>query len=248
MINPELHKKPLALDRTEHRHLKVRRETNILEAAAGLNAFFVTAAEFADACKEYPILFLRAGTDPEGKPLVAPLAIFGLTRGENLFYRNGVWDARYVPAMLRSYPFSMAHADEKRYVLCFDSSSPAISTEEGEPLFDAEGEPTPYMKSVQSFVEQIEIEVERTRLAGRRLMELGLLQDKRFDATLPDGTTVVVDGFLAVDEARMDKLTDAEVVQLHRNGLLGLLNLHVASLGNMRALLERRVAMNAKPA
>lgn len=248
MINPELHKQPLALDRTEHRNLKVRRETNILDAAAGLNAFFVTAAEFADACKEYPILFLRAGTDPEGKPLVAPLAIFGLKRGENLFYRNGVWDARYVPAMLRSYPFAMASADEKRYVLCFDSASPAMSTEEGEPLFDAQGEPTPYMKGVQSFVEQIEIEVERTRLAGRRLMELGLLQDKRFDATLSDGTPVVVDGFLAVDEARLDKLTDEEVLQLHRNGLLGLLNLHVASLGNMRALLERRVALNAKPA
>ena len=52
--------------------------------------------------------------------------------------------------------------------------------------------------------------------------------------------------FLAGDEARLGQLTAAEGVQLYRNGLLGMLNLLVASLGNMRALLERRVAMKQR--
>ena len=89
MINPELHKKPMALDRVAHRNLKIRRDQSALDGAAGLNAFFVTFAEFADACKEYPILFLRAGQDDQGRDLVAPVTVFGIQKGENLVYRHG---------------------------------------------------------------------------------------------------------------------------------------------------------------
>ena len=48
MINPELHKKPMALDRVAHRNLKIRREQSALDATTGLNAFFVTFAEFVE--------------------------------------------------------------------------------------------------------------------------------------------------------------------------------------------------------
>jgi hypothetical protein len=91
---------------------------------------------------------------------------------------------------------------------------------------------------VRSFVEKIEVEVDRTRMAGRRLMELKLLHDKRFDATLPDGSKVAVDGFMAVDEERLKNLSDAEVLELQRTGLLALIHFHMASMSNMSQLLE----------
>ena len=246
MINPELHKRPIALDRVAHKELRIQREMSALEGAVEqLNAFFVTAAEFSDACKEYPIFFLRAGKDAEGKELCAPVAVFGMVKGENLFMRHGRWRARYVPALLRAYPFAMAPTPDQQYVVCFDESSSVFSNEKGERLFQENGEPTPYLDELRKFVEKIEAEVERTRMAGRKLMEMKLLIDKRFDATLPDGRPLSVDGFMAVDEDRMKNLTDAEILELQRTGLLALLHFHLASMGNMGYLVQTHVEVNA---
>ncbi|HSI56532.1 MAG TPA: SapC family protein [Ideonella sp.] len=250
MINPDLHKKPATLDRVSHRNLKLREDLNTLHAAAGLNSFFVTVAEFGDACREYPILFLRAGTDAQGKPQVAPVAVFGLSQGENLFLPKDAtgalpastrWQGRYVPAALRAYPFTMAKVDETQLAMCIDESWAGWSQEQGRALFDEKGEATPFLEELRKFTEQIEIEIERTRLAGQTLMEMGLLQDRRFDATLPDGSPLAVEGFMALDEKRYAELTDAEVLTLHKRGLFAVLHLHQISLGNMRWLLERRL-------
>lgn len=245
MINPELHKDPVALDRVAHRDLKVRRDHNPLEAAAGLNAFFITAAEFIDACRDYPLLFLPAGKDANGKDLCAPVAVFGLKKGENLFWRQGRWDARYVPALLRAYPFAMAPTQERQFVVCVDQSSPMLSRDEGEPLFDGDGKPTPYLEDLREFVEKIEVEVDRTRAAGRRLLELGLLQPRRFDASLPDGSPLTIDGFLGVDEEKLAKLPDEQALELQRSGLLALLHFHLASLRNMTRMLELHAELRA---
>lgn len=252
MINHELHKKPVALDRIAHRNLKLRTDVNPLQAVAHLNAAFLTAAEFGDACKEYPILFLRAGTHPNGKAQVAPVAVMGLTPGENLFIEKGAngelsWRGRYTPAMLRAYPFTMAQVEADKWAVCIDESWAGWSQTEGRELFDDKGEPSGFMNEMRSFVEQVEAEVERTRLAGERLLEMGLLQDKRFDATLPDGSPLSVDGFMGVDEESLNKLTDAQIIELHRSGLLGVVATHQISLSNMRGLIERRLAQ-ATPA
>ena len=252
MINHELHKKPVALDRIAHPNLKLRTDVNPLQAVAHLNSPFLTAAEFGDACKEYPILFLRAGTHPNGKAQVAPVAVMGLTPGENLFIEKGAngelsWRGRYTPAMLRAYPFTMAQVEADKWAVCIDESWAGWSQTEGRELFDDKGEPSAFMNEMRSIVEQIEAEVERTRQAGERLLEMGLLQDKRFDATLPDGSPLSVDGFMGVDEESLNKLTDAQIIELHRSGLLGVVATHQISLSNMRGLIERRLAQ-ATPA
>lgn len=241
MINPELHKKPVALDREKHRGLKLNTDISNLAAAAGMNAFFVSAAEFADVSREYPILFLPAGMDEQGKPQVAPVAVFGVTQGENLFLQpDGRWDAYYVPAVLRAYPFTMAKVAEDQYAVCLDEGWTGLSNDEGKALFDDKGEPTPMLQDLRKFIEQIEIETERTRLAGQKLVEMNLLQPKRFDATLADGEVLTVDGFLALDEERLAKLSDAEVLELQRSGLLSLVHAHQISMGNMRRLIDMR--------
>ena len=95
---------------------------------------------------------------------------------------------------------------------------------------------------MQTNLEALEMQIQRTRLVGRRLLELGVLRDMRFDATLPDGRKHSVDGFLTVDEKKVAELPDAVVLELHRNGMLGLVHLHWVSLGNMRRLLDWHVA------
>jgi hypothetical protein len=214
------------------------------DRVAQKNALFITAIEFPDICREYPIVFVDAGKDTDGHAEVAPLAVLGLSPGENLMWSDGRWAARYVPAMLRGYPLGLVAVDAEA-LPCVDAQADALSADEGERLFDDAGEPTPFLAGQQRFLEDIERETQRTRQFGRRLLDLDLLRPMRFDATLPDGNKLTVEGFLTVDDDKLAALPDAEVIELHRSGALALIDAHRISLGMMRALVERRLAQRA---
>jgi SapC len=251
MINPNLHKTPVALDRDKHRGLKLKRDVGNASVYGQLNAMFVAAAEFAEACREHPVVWVRAGQGDDGKPQIASVCVFGVTANQNLCVEGGQWRVRYVPALLRAYPFAMARVGENQLAVCFDQSWPGVNETEGEALFQADGQPTELLQTVQKQLEELEVEIERTRLVGAKLLEKNLLQDMRFDATLPDGQKLTVDGFLTVDEKKLAELSDADVLEFHRNGLMGLIHAHQISLGNMRRLTEwhaERVQAAAKPA
>jgi SapC len=75
-----------------------------------------------------------------------------------------------------------------------------------------------------------------------------LLQPMRFEATLPGGQQLTVDGFLAVDEKKFAELAADKLVPLHKNGILAMIHAHQFSLQLMRGLVERRVARAPKVA
>jgi hypothetical protein len=243
VIDNNLFTNPVALDRQAHRNSRLHTPTIRFDRTAKMNAMFVAAAEFGDVCREYAIVFVDAGPGKESQREVAPMAVFGLTQGENLMLNaDGSWAARYVPALLRSYPVGLARTNEEQYAVVIDNDANALSTSEGELLFDDKGEPSAMLNQRREFIEQLELEGQRTRAACQRLMALELLQPMRFDATLPDGKQLAVDGFLAINEDKLAQLPDATVVELHKSGLLALIHAHQISMPLMRNLVERRVA------
>jgi hypothetical protein len=238
VINQNLHKQPVAADRAEHRFMRMRVPVTDWSVAGKLNAIFVAATEFGDVAREFPIVFVRAGDDDDGKPAIAPVSVFGLVQNQNLFVQpDGSWRGNYMPAVLSMYPFCIGRMDAERFAICFDSAWSGLSGTEGERLFSSEGEPTDFLKQVQQQLETLEGQVQRTRLMCRRLRELDLLREMRFDATLPDGNKLGVDGFLTVDEQKLNDLPDGVVVELHKSGVLGMIHAHYVSLGSMRKLL-----------
>lgn len=243
MIDPTLFSSPQAIDRNAHRRMRLRPQGTRYDRTSKMNALFLTAVEFIDAAREYPIVFVDAGTGPGGQREVAPMAVLGLAPGENLMLEEGGgWAARYVPAMLRGYPLGLAAADADTQVVVIDGAADALSESEGEALFDDKGEPTPMLEERRRFIEQIEAEAQRTRMFCRSLLELELLQPMRFDATLPDGKTLTVDGFLTVAEDKFAALPTDKLEQLHRSGILAFIYAHRFSLALMRSLVERRLA------
>ena len=240
-----MHLRPTGLDSNTHRNLRLRLPVQDWSVGNKLNALFVAASEFADTCREFPIVFVKSGKDADGSEPVAPIAVFGVSQAENLFIVGERWRGRYMPAVMRMYPFCMARVDDERLALCLDMAYAGASESEGEALFDAEGKPTELLQSVQKQLEDLEVEVQRTRAVCVRLQELDLLRDMRFDATLPGGRKHTVDGFLVVDEEKVRNLPDAAVLELHRNGLLGLIHLHWMSMRNMHPLLEWHVERTA---
>ena len=238
MINHNLHRSPAAVDAARHRDTRVRLPVTDWTVAARLNALFVAAAEFGDVCREFPIVFVRAGEEDDGSEAIAPIAVLGLTNESNLYLDGPHWRARYLPAILRLYPFCIGRISAERFAVCVDTAYAGVDDADGVPLFDADGKPAPALATAQKNLEMLEGEIQRTRVVGRRLRELGVLREMRFDATLPDGRKHTVDGFLTVDEQKMTALADGVVGELHRSGVLGLVQLHWVSLGNMRQLVE----------
>jgi hypothetical protein len=228
------------LDREAHKNLKLDTAKAVVSCVADQNSVFLAAIEFGDACKEFPIVFVRAGEGAEGKPQVAPLAVLGLKPGSNLFVEGDKWTANYVPAYVRRYPFAMARLDgnANNLAVCYDSKWVGFNEETGEALFN-NGEPTEFLLNARGFLEHFEQEAERTRLICNLLVDLDLLQDMRFEATLPGGEKIDVEGFLAVDEKKYSELPDDKVLQLHRNGLIGLIEMHRLSMTNMNRLAAR---------
>jgi hypothetical protein len=241
VINQNLHLQPAGLDPSVHGKLRLKVPINEWGVASKLNAMFVAAAEFGDTCREFPIVFVNAGKDEDGKDSVAPIAVFGLSQNDNLFLTGERWRANYMPAVLRMYPFCIARIDAERFAVCIDTAYKGLNELEGEPLFTPDGQLSELTSSLQKQLEVLEAEIQRTRMVCRRLLELGLLRDMRFDATLPDGRQHTVDGFLTVDEEKMNALPDAEALELHRSGLAGLVHMHWVSMGNMRRLTEWHV-------
>lgn len=230
-----LFRAPEPLDAVRHGALRLSplRDHSI---AARLHAVFVAATEIPEAALEYPIVFVQAGDlDADGRPAVSPVALLGLVAGENLFVEGTRWKANYLPAFVRRYPFVSSSSGPM-----IDVAWNGLSPLEGEPLFDAQGRPTPVLDAALDFLGRFDAEARRTRGFCTRLVDLDLLQPMQADATLPDGQRLTVEGFRVIDEERLRALPDAVVLELHRSGMLMLAHLHRASLARLRQLVEMK--------
>jgi hypothetical protein len=249
LINSALYREPELLDPAQHRALKMGTLADF-SITKGMHGAFITATEMPQAALEFPIVFIHAGErDAAGRPSVSPIVLLGLSAGENLFVDGTRWDARYIPAFIRRYPFLTATLRNAGATgVMVDKAWSGFSETEGEPLFDTNDKPAPALQRAMEFLEMFESEAQRTRAFCARLVELDLLKEMKADATLPSGATLSIDGFMVVDEEKLHKLDETIVIEAHRNGMLMLLNLHMASLVNMRHMVERKARRAAAAA
>lgn len=234
------YQKVVALNSDVHRNLKFAAENVDFAFARDTTSVLLAGVEFAETGREYPIVFVR-GEDKKMRPVV----LLGVRNGENLFVdQQGKWDARYIPAFVRRYPFVMAEAGEGKLVVCIDEGCKALNSEYGDLMIDAEGKLEPRMQEVMQFLQNFQQEFVRTELIIQQLDDLGLFveQGARFDTG--GGEVLQLNAFYLIDEAKLNMLEDDKLPALFRSGALGLAYLHLASLGNMHALLDR---LSVKP-
>jgi len=239
-----LYRDPVPLNPVLHRDKRVGQLSDF-SVAKGLHAVYLAAAEFEHAALEYVIVFVPTGDDSAtGKRRVAPIVVLGLHLGENLFVDGTRWDAHYMPAFIRRYPFwaaDLSGGSADGPPICIDAAWSGWSDTVGDRVFEADGTPAPALTRAIEFMRAFEAEVLRTNALCSVLVEQNLLRDMKADATLPDGTALALNGFFAVDPEKLQALPDATVVELHRNGILALLQMHLLSLANLRPMIDRKV-------
>lgn len=239
-INSALYRNPQMLDTGLHRLKRLKAPSNY-EMTRAMHVVFTIAAEFPQVCVEHPIIFVHTGEKlPDGKEMISPVTLLGLVVNENLRVDEaGQWIGRYVPAFIRRYPFLTAPMQGQELPSLFvDMAYEGFNDTEGDPLFDVEGKPTQSLRQVVDFMEQFDREQWRTRLFCERLLQLDILQPMTADATLPNGESIKVEGFLSVNEDKFSKLPDETVIELHRSGMLMLIHAHMLSLAQVRGLVD----------
>ncbi|MFT6752616.1 MAG: hypothetical protein ACJA2O_002804 [Candidatus Azotimanducaceae bacterium] len=226
---------PVALNKETHQKIKVNAGTNDFSFAKQTNSVVLAGVEFTEAAKEYPIVFAEAGES------MVPVALLGLRNEENLFIddKNG-WDARYVPAFVRRYPFVLATGeDATQQVVCIDESFSGFNDESGEALFGDDGEPAPLLTKALEFLEEYQKQYLRTGQFIQRLKENDLLQNLNAKVDLVNGQQFSLTGLLIVDEKKLLALSDESALAFFKTGELAWVYCHLMSLGNMSAMVDR---------
>jgi hypothetical protein len=231
---PLFYNEVVALDRKAHARLRARAPDNFSFAADATLIPLVTA-EFAPVAREYPIAFM---TDKDN--VVVPVALTGMPQSRNLFVdKSGRWDARYIPAYVRRYPFAFVETSDDKYTVCIDPTSKFLDEKEGTPLFDDKGEPSATLQETIKRLGEYQRVAQFTRAFMKRLADAQLLMEASAKADFPDGRSMTWRGFWIVDENRFRALPEATVKEWFASGELGLLYAHLLSLGNLSELLGR---------
>ncbi|MDB5871977.1 MAG: hypothetical protein JWQ07_1419 [Ramlibacter sp.] len=234
MSDAVYYERPVLLDREKHRKRRVRASSSFAFARKA-NSLYLAGVEFADACKEYAVVFTRSANQA-----VVPVAMLGLRSRENLFIDDkDQWTGSYIPAFVRRYPFVLAELSGQGMGVCIDEAFAGLNEKEGEALFDKDGNNTPFMQNALDFLNRYQQEYQRTEAFCRRLEQAGLLTEMNAKADLADGRSFTVNGLLVVDEKKLLALPDAVALSLFRAGELHLVSLHLTSLSNMKTLVDR---------
>ena len=211
------------------------------------NAIPISHTEFQPVSRDYPIVF----TSGDGKTSFAPVAVVGLTAGENLFAVEGRWaPGTYVPAYVRRYPFCMAkvnvnQVEQKDRLICIEKTHIAAAGEEaGEALFNDKGEPSQKWQDLERLLGEYEADLERSREMCAILADYALLEPFTMQATqkAQGAKPLQITGMYRVADKKIEDLNSAQLKNLVRKGILPRIYMHLLSLENFARLLDRKAA------
>ena len=211
------------------------------EFCTQLNAIPISYTEFTVACRDYPLVFTSGD---EGKTY-APVAVLGLTNGENLFLANGAWEkGTYVPAYVRRYPFCMARVnldqvEQADRLICVEK---AFLDDAGEAMFDAEGKPLPKWQPIEKLLQEYEANLDRSREMSAILSDYALLEPFTMQAQTNAGAAMNLTGMYRVAEKKLEFLNASQHKNLIKKGVMGRIYAHLISIDNFARLLDRKAA------
>ena len=198
----------------------------------------VVPAEFREVQAHYPIVFQK----DRSQGSMNAVALFGFTRGENLFLNARGWDARYVPLAMDTRPFLVGLDREggSEAHVHIDLDHPRVEAKTGERVFDDAGEPTPFLQAMTGKLGRLHEGYQASRGFFDALERHELLEPFSLEISLDDGSQNQLVGFQTINETRLQSLDAAATAELHAAGYLMPVFMAVASLSNFADLVGRK--------
>ena len=226
------------LNTAKHRHLRIK--TGYSAALGDAVTYVMTyPMEFRDIQSCYPILFTK---DPNTGGFFAA-AVLGLEPDQNLFLQDDGWDAGYVPALVQRQPFLIAtsgEGDDKPPVVSLDLDHPRVGQDEGQALFDSEGQPSEFLNQKIELLDKLHRGLQHSSGFVDTLLKHELLEQITLDLAFSDGSKHTLQGFYCIAEERLYQLDGDVMESLNKAGYLQPVFMAVASLSRIRDLIDRR--------
>jgi hypothetical protein len=173
--------------------------------AKDIHMVSVMMHEFTRVAPIYPIVFLEDQEADEFRPM----ALLGLEPKQNLFVNaEGVWEASYIPAIIRRYPFALARTDkEDQFTVCIDEDSEYVSDTDGQPMFLENDEISPVLEQAKQYL----LSLQQMEMATKQFSRA--LKDKYMFTPLnmhirEENTVKNLTGAYAVYEERLNTLSE----------------------------------------
>lgn len=237
--NVLFYKNPQPLNPEQHAGLGVKTVDQPFAFMREAHAVPVTVTEFGMAAASYPVIFV--GDD------YTPVGVMGVRQGQNLFVTDAGQSEPdfYVPAFARRYPFVFANDnDGERLLLCIDRDAPMVTNQPEVPLFE-NGQPTEFTQNAINFCQEFERQRRATVEFVNIVKGMGLFEQKSvaFQPRDPQGNPVgeqqKIADYWAIDEQKLNALSDEQFKQLRENGALGAIYAHMISLLNWQRVITR---------
>ncbi|RYF34227.1 MAG: peptidase [Comamonadaceae bacterium] len=226
--------KVVPVNKERHAGKKIK-EVSGFDFARGFHIAYVTMQEFARAASIFPIVFLEDKDKDEFRPVV----LLGLNSGENLFVgADGKWQASYVPAIIRRYPFALAPAgNDGQFVVCIDEESSLVSDSEGSALFDDKGEPTQVIENVKRYLSELQQMDAFTRDFCKFLQANNMFTP--LNMRVRESSRVKnISGCYVVNEERLNNLSDEKFIEFRAKRYLPAVYAHLISLAQTERLVS----------
>ncbi|MDF3123704.1 SapC family protein [Rheinheimera sp. 1928-s] len=196
----------------------------------------VVVQEFVRIGAEMPIVFIK---DPASERFDV-VAMLGLKTGENLMVTEGRWQGFYVPRVLWNHPLILADdpSKEGQLVVALVESSHMVNTETGHALFNEDGTESDFLKSRVESMREFFMQSQSTRAFNKVLADMDLLIPQTLTITR-EGQPREISGIYIVDEKKLNSLSDEQLLDLNKRGLMPAIYAHLMSLQQVQRLGER---------
>lgn len=232
------------LDRVAHKDLRVQEE-KAFGACKEITMCAVVLTEIPRLVIEYPMAFTKHGESGQ----YVCVALFGVDPDRNLYWQDERWSSAVVPLNIGRQPLFVgvtdnpaAGAGAKGLVTCIDLENPGVQTSAGEPLFDANGGETPYLRHKLALLAELIDGEQKTRAFADRLTALDLLQGIQLELKSPGQPPRKISGLYSIDEKKLRSLDAGTLAELHGAGYLHAMYAMLSSLGHLQILARRGAA------
>jgi hypothetical protein len=199
--------------------------------------------EYSDVHREYPVLFSK---DP-GTGRYQSVAILGFQKNENLFLDETGWHAHYVPGTVARGPFLIGFQDRhdegdlrRDPVIHVDLDDPRVNRTEGEPVFLEHGGNSPYLERIAAILKGINDGMSISEKMFSAFESCDLIEPLDIQIDVHEDLKHRLTNFYTVSESRLARLSANKLAALNRTGFLAAAFLLVASLDNIKTLIQMK--------
>jgi len=199
--------------------------------------------EYGDIQREYPIFFRKDAATGEFQSV----ALLGFQKDENLFLDETGWNAAYVPGIVARGPFLIGFQEQevggdvrREPVIHIDLDNPRVSTTEGEPVFLPQGGHTRYLERISAILKGIHDGLAVSKAMFAAYTALDLIEPVNVEIKFNAEETFNVRGLYTISEEKLAALDGDSLVKLNRSGFLQGAFLVIASLNNVKKLIDMK--------